>query len=136
MKRTLRVHRVVFAFLFAAVLGALPSGAAAQTCFGLAPTTGCKVNGGKPTLCVGTTAGDNINGTSGNDVIIGLGGDDMIKGMHGADVICGGDGNDELEGGPGNDRLDGGPGSDSLRGDGGRDTCTSGEIRMSSCEIR
>jgi hypothetical protein len=94
------------------------------TCYGLAPTI------------VGTGGSDTLRGTAGRDVIVGLAGNDVIEGGGGADVICGGDGNDELEGGPGNDRLDGGPGSDSLRGDGGRDTCTSGEIRMSSCEIR
>jgi hypothetical protein len=110
------------------------------TCGGLAPTI------------VGNGANNVINGTSGRDVIAGLGGADTIYGKGGDDVICGGDGpdtidggdghdwidgegsNDDLSGGKGNDTLGGGAGSDSLRGGNGTDTCTSGEVRMSSCE--
>jgi Ca2+-binding RTX toxin-like protein len=92
-------------------------------CLGLTPTI------------VGTGNPDTITGTSGRDIIVGLGGNDTISGGGGNDVICGNDGNDDLNGGNGNDSLDGGPGQDSIRGDSGRDFCTSGEIRMSSCEV-
>jgi hemolysin type calcium-binding protein len=102
---------------------------------------------------VGTASNDVIAGTTGRDVIVALGGADIVSGGGGADVICGGDGpdilkgdaggdwidggasSDDIYGGAGDDTLDGGLHNDSLRGDGGRDTCTSGEIRMSSCEI-
>ena len=111
------------------------------TCLGLAPTK------------VGTSGNDVINGTPGRDIIIGIGGHDTINGNDGDDVICGGDGgdtitagkgadlvdggagNDSIFGSDGNDTLDGGAQNDSIRGDGGSDTCTSGEVRMSSCEI-
>jgi hypothetical protein len=101
---------------------------------------------------VGTAANDVITGTSGRDVIVALSGADTVNGGGGDDVICGGDGGDTLRGddgndwinggaspddiygGAGDDNLDGGLHNDSLRGDGGRDTCTSGEVRMSSCE--
>jgi len=102
---------------------------------------------------VGTGVNDSITGTTGRDVIVALGGADTVNGGGGADVICGGDGPDILDGAGGNDQidggaspddirggtgddvLDGGPQNDSLRGGNGRDTCTSGEVRMSSCEI-
>ena len=58
----------------------------------------------------------------------------MIKGGAGADTVDGGGGNDDIYGGDVADTLDGGLGSDSIRGDGGADRCTSGEVRMSSCE--
>jgi Ca2+-binding RTX toxin-like protein len=111
-----------------------------------------KCNGLTPTR-VGTASNDVITGTSGRDVIVALGGADTVNGGGGADVICGGDGPDTLDGqggkdwidggaspddiygGAGDDTLDGGLHNDSLRGEGGRDTCTSGEIRMSSCEL-
>jgi hypothetical protein len=111
------------------------------TCRGLTPTR------------VGTAQNDVINGTSGRDVIVGLGGADTIKGLGGDDAICGGDGPDTIDGGDGNDWIDGGASpddlsggngddtldgglhNDSLRGGNGRDTCTSGEVRMSSCEL-
>ena len=111
------------------------------TCLGLTPTK------------VGTSGNDVINGTPGPDVIIGIGGHDTINGNDGDDVICGGEGgdtitagkgadlvdggagNDSIFGSDGNDTLDGGAQNDSIRGDGGADTCTSGEVRMSSCEI-
>jgi Ca2+-binding RTX toxin-like protein len=102
---------------------------------------------------VGTALNDAITGTAGRDVIVALGGADAVDGAGGADVICGGDGPDTIHGAAGNDWIDGGASSDdiyggagddnldgglhldSLRGENGRDTCTSGEIRMSSCEI-
>jgi RTX calcium-binding nonapeptide repeat (4 copies) len=102
---------------------------------------------------VGTAGNDVIAGTNGIDVIVALGGVDTVNGAGGADVICGGDGPDTLRGDAGNDWIDGGASPDdiyggagddfldgglqidSLRGDGGRDTCTSGEKRMSSCEV-
>ncbi len=111
------------------------------TCLGLTPTR------------VGTPANDVINATAGRDIIVALGGSDTINGNDGDDVICGGDGvdtinggngadavdggpgNDTINGGEGNDTLDGGAQNDSIRGDGGTDTCTSGEVRMSSCEV-
>jgi hypothetical protein len=117
-----------------------PYQVAIPSCGGLVPTI------------VGTGANNTINGTAGRDVIAGLGGLDTIYGKGGDDVICGGDGpdvidggdgndwidgeasNDDLNGGNGNDTLLGGAGSDSLRGGNGTDTCTSGEVRMSSCE--
>jgi hypothetical protein len=110
-------------------------------CRGLSPTR------------VGTPGNDVINGTPGRDIIVAVGGNDTIKGSDGDDVICGGDGADTIDGdngadaadggaGPdsifgsgGNDTLDGGAQNDSIRGDGGRDICTSGEERMSSCEV-
>jgi hypothetical protein len=118
-----------------------PYRVAIPTCSGLAPTI------------VGNGANNVINGTSGRDVIVGLGGADTIYGKGGDDVICGGDGpdvidggdghdwidgeasNDDLSGGNGNDVLGGGAGNDSLRGGNGTDTCTSGETRLSSCEL-
>jgi hypothetical protein len=93
------------------------------TCHGLVPTR------------VGTAFNDVIEGTSGSDVIVALGGADTVNGNGGDDVICGGDGPDTIDGGDGNDWLDGGAGNDSLRGGAGTDTCTSGEVRMSSCEL-
>jgi Ca2+-binding RTX toxin-like protein len=109
--------------------------------------------GGLTPTIVGTASNDVIDGTSGRDVIVGLGGADTINGKGGDDVICGGDGpdtidggdgndwidggasNDDLSGGNGDDTLGGGAGSDSLRGGNGTDSCTSGETRMSSCEL-
>jgi RTX calcium-binding nonapeptide repeat (4 copies) len=109
--------------------------------------------GGLTATLVGTAFNDSIVGTSGSDVIVALGGADTVKGGSGPDVICGGDGpdlldgqggndwidggasSDDIYGGAGNDTLDGGLHNDSLRGGNGQDSCTSGEIRMSSCEI-
>ncbi len=117
-----------------------PYNVVVPSCLGLTPTR------------VGTSANDVINGTAGRDVIVALGGHDTINGNDGDDVICGGDGGDTITGGngadvvdggggndsifgsDGNDTLDGGAQNDSIRGDGGTDTCTSGEVRMSSCE--
>jgi Ca2+-binding RTX toxin-like protein len=111
------------------------------TCRGLTPTR------------VGTALNDVISGTSGRDVIVGLGGADTVNGFGGDDVICGGDGPDKVDGGAGNDTIDGGAspddlsggagddtidggaGNDSIQGGNGRDRCTSGELRMSSCEL-
>ena len=118
-----------------------PYNVVVPTCLGLTPTR------------VGTPANDVINATAGRDVIVALGGSDTINGNDGDDVICGGDGvdtinggngadavdggpgNDTINGGDGNDSLDGGAQNDSIRGDGGTDTCTSGEVRMASCEV-
>jgi Ca2+-binding RTX toxin-like protein len=119
---------------------ACPYSVVLPSCHGLTPTR------------VGTAANDVITGTTGRDIIVALGGADTINGSGGADVICGGDGpdtingqsgydwiaggasSDDIYGGGGDDYLDGGLHNDSLRGDDGQDTCTSGEIRMSSCE--
>jgi hypothetical protein len=105
-----------------------------------------------PTI-VGTTGNDVITGTASRDVILALAGADKIDGKLGNDVICGGDGPDIIYGGSGKDDVDGGASDDeifgsagddylngglnydSLRGDAGKDTCTSGERRMSSCEV-
>ncbi len=89
--------------------------AQAQTCFGQAVTTGCKVNG---TIgdCIGTPGDDKIKGTSGADVIVGLGGIDRIKGRKGDDILCGGDGADKITGGNGIDLIDAGPGDDRVKG--------------------
>ena len=124
-----------------ATRGSCPYTVIIPTCRGLTATQ------------IGTASNDIINGTTGRDVIVALGGADTVDGGGGGDVICGGDGGDllrgqggsdwidggaspdDIYGGPGNDILDGGLHNDNLRGDGGRDTCTSGEIRMSSCEI-
>ena len=118
-----------------------PYNVVVPSCRGLTPTR------------VGTSANDVINGTAGRDIIVGLGGHDTINGNDGDDVICGGDGGDTITGGngadvvdggggddsilgsDGNDTLDGGAQNDSIRGEGGTDTCTSGEVRMSSCEV-
>jgi hypothetical protein len=109
------------------------------TCRGLTPTR------------IGTQANDVINGTNGRDVIVALGGADTVNGLAGDDVICGGDGMDTIDGGDGSDWVDGGAGADtieggsgddfldggadldSIRGGNGKDSCTSGELRMSSC---
>jgi hypothetical protein len=88
---------------------------------------------GLPATRVGTDNGEFINGTSGRDVIVALGGADTINGNGGDDVICGGGGADTIDGGDGDDWIDGGADLDSIRGGSGKDTCTSGEIRMSSC---
>ncbi len=108
---------------------------------------------GKVPTIVGTGGNDQITGTPGRDIIVGLGGNDTINGGGGGDIICAGDGsdvvygdagrdlifgdagNDDLNGGSGGDRLDGGAGDDSIRGDDGNDYCTSGEVRMSSCNV-
>ena len=114
----------------------------AATCRGLAATV------------VGTTGNNVITGTAGRDIIQALGGADTVDGLGGNDVICGGDGPDLVRGGPGADVIDGGASdddlnggggdddidgaagvNDSIRGDAGQDTCTSGERRMSSCEV-
>lgn len=114
----------------------------AATCRGLTATV------------VGTTGNNVITGTAGRDVIQALGRADTVDGLGGNDVICGGDGpdlvrggagadvidggasDDDLNGGDGNDDVDGAAGvNDSIRGDAGQDTCTSGERRMSSCEV-
>jgi Ca2+-binding RTX toxin-like protein len=58
-----------------------------------------------------------------------------VRGGDGNDWIDGGASSDDLNGGNGDDYLDGGLHNDSLRGDAGRDTCTSGEVRTSSCEL-
>ncbi|MFT4571508.1 MAG: hypothetical protein ACI91F_002399, partial [Candidatus Binatia bacterium] len=91
---------------------------AAEICFGLAPTDGCRVNG-VVGPCIGTFGKDRIRGTRGDDVIVALGGDDRVNGSRGNDRICGGDGNDRLRDGVGNDRLDGQAGDDTLNA--GRD---------------
>jgi Ca2+-binding RTX toxin-like protein len=88
----------------------------------------------KPTM-VGTPGSDVLIGTTKRDIIVAVGGSDTVRGNGGADVICGGDGDDSIEGGKGDDTLDGGAQTDSIRGDAGRDACTSGERRMSSCEL-
>jgi Ca2+-binding RTX toxin-like protein len=95
------------------------------TCRGLTPTR------------VGTALNDVINGTAGRDVIVICGGDgpDKVDGGAGNDVIDGEASPDDLNGGSGDDTIDGGLHLDSIRGDNGRDTCTSGEQRMSSCEV-
>jgi hypothetical protein len=87
-----------------------------------------------PTI-VGTAGTDVIKGTAKRDVIHGLTGNDTITAVGGNDIVCGGAGDDEINGGAGADVLDGGAGYDSIRGEAGKDTCTSGEKRMSSCEI-
>ena len=111
-----------------------------------------KCQGLTPTL-LGTGGNDVLTGTAGVDVIHGLGGADKIDGVGGADKICGGEGvdvvkggagadtvdaggaNDDVHGGAAGDTLNGGLGSDSIRGDDGADRCSSGEVRMSSCEV-
>ncbi len=110
-----------------------------------------KCQGKVPTI-LGTAGNDVITGTSGIDVVHSVSGADKIDGLGGADIICGGEGpdvikggagadtvdgggsNDDVNGGDANDILIGGLGSDSIRGDGGTDRCSSGEVRMSSCE--
>ena len=59
---------------------------------------------------------------------------DLIYGGDGKDRIYGEASPDDLNGDKGDDFLDGGLHNDSLRGGDGKDTCTSGEVRMSSCE--
>jgi microsomal dipeptidase-like Zn-dependent dipeptidase len=101
-----------------ALSAANPAAAAIETCFGMAPTFGCRVNG-KVGPCVGTQGRDRIRGTRGDDVIVALGGDDRVSGGRGNDIICGGEGNDRLRDGVGNDRIDGQAGDDDISG--GRD---------------
>ncbi|MCU1498665.1 MAG: putative cadherin domain/calx-beta domain protein [Acidimicrobiales bacterium] len=86
-------------------------------------------------VIVGLAGADTINGNGGNDLICGADGPDSINGGVGADVVDGGNQDDAIWGGEGNDDLNGGAGNDSIRGDGGSDRCTSGEARMSSCEV-
>ncbi len=93
-----------------------------------------KCQGKTPTI-VGTGGNDVIKGTAGADVVQALNGTDKVDGLGGNDTLCGGDGPDDVIGGAGADTLDGGAGLDSLRGDNGSDRCTSGEVRMSSCEV-
>lgn len=100
-----------------ALIPATPS-LATETCFGLAPTFGCRVNG-TVGPCIGTFGRDRIRGTRGDDVIIARGGDDRVNGGRGNDRICGGDGDDRIRDGVGNDRIDGQAGDDILRS--GRD---------------
>jgi Ca2+-binding RTX toxin-like protein len=111
-----------------------------------------KCQGMTPTL-LGTPGNDVITGTAGVDVVHALSGNDKVDGLGGADKICGGEGvdvikgsagadtvdggggNDDINGGAVGDTLTGGLGSDSIRGDAGADRCSSGEVRMSSCEV-
>jgi hypothetical protein len=110
-------------------------------CRGLSPTrvgtAGNDVINGTPERDIIAAVGgnDTINGNDGNDVICGGDGADTIDGGNGADVVDGGAGPDSIFGSAGHDTLDGGAQNDSIRGEGGRDTCTSGEVRMSSCEV-
>jgi Ca2+-binding RTX toxin-like protein len=92
----------------------------AQTCHGLAPTTGCIVNH-VVGPCIGTSANDRIDGTGGDDVIVGMAGNDRIDGESGNDVICGGPGDDRLLGDNGDDLVDGGGGNDLVSGRRGAD---------------
>ncbi len=111
-----------------------------------------KCDGMTPTL-LGTGGNDVITGTPGRDVIHALAGSDKVSGLGAGDTLCGGDGNDVIKGGGGRDTVDGGDGNDelfggastdtldggagldSIRGDDGADRCTSGELRMSSCDV-
>jgi YVTN family beta-propeller protein len=104
-------------------------------CQGMAPTTGCTVNGVANQSCLGTDGGDWIIGTQRADVIVGLGSNDTLQGGNGNDLVCGGAGNDLLHGDNGGDLLSGGAGDDDLWGmkgddvlDGGSssDHCTGG----------
>ena len=99
---------------------------AADPCANAEPTTGCRVNGVKNQLCMGTDDEDKIIGTNGDDVILGGAGNDRINGRKGNDLLCGGDGNDDLKGGKGNDQLQGGDGDDRLRGGGDSDSLFGG----------
>jgi len=99
--------------------------ASAQTCFGLAPTSGCRVNG-VVGPCIGTAGDDRIVGTNSHDVIVGLGGNDRISGRRGDDILCGGDGNDSIRARNGRDQIDGGAGDDRLRAAGGNDVVLGG----------
>ena len=109
--------RLVRATAMAIVLVAAPS-LAAENCFGVRPTDGCRVNG-KIGPCIGTWGDDRIRGTRGDDVIVALGGNDLVTGSRGNDIICGGQGDDRLRNTAGYNRIDGGPGNDDVRG--GRD---------------
>jgi hypothetical protein len=72
------VARSLLIGLALAILAIWASAPAVQaqqlSCFGMAPTSGCTVNGVRNVQCVGTEGRDTIRGTSGNDVIVGLGG--------------------------------------------------------------
>ena len=114
-------------------------------CQGMAPTTGCTVNGVANQVCLGSEAGDWIIGTQRADVIVGLGSNDTLQGGNNDDLICGGAGNDLLHGDNGNDLMSGGAGDDDLwgmkgndvlDGDSSFDHCTGGQGNdvTASCE--
>ncbi len=126
---TTATHRVESSSRRALVLAALLVGAFLTTpasaqddcsCFGLAPTQGCRVNG-EIGPCIGTDGRDRIRGTDGDDVIISLGGKDTIQAGAGNDTVCAGSGNDRVGGSHGDDRIEGGPGEDTLSGGRGND---------------
>ncbi|MGL6351170.1 MAG: type I secretion C-terminal target domain-containing protein, partial [Aeromonas sp.] len=88
-----------------------------------------------PTVILGNSVDNSLNGTAqdnvllgyeGNDTINGNGGNDRIEGGAGNDTLSGNDGNDVLLGGLGADILDGGIGDDILIGGLGSDTMTGG----------
>ncbi|HYC55725.1 MAG TPA: hypothetical protein VEL28_12400, partial [Candidatus Binatia bacterium] len=116
--------RLAQATAIATLLIATPS-IAAEHCFGVRPTEGCRVNG-KIGPCVGTWGKDRIRGTRGDDVIVALGGDDLVLGMRGNDIICGGSGDDRLRNAAGFNRFDGGPGNDYVRGGSDNDVMVGG----------
>ncbi|MGL4490324.1 MAG: calcium-binding protein [Rhizobiaceae bacterium] len=80
-----------------------------------------------PSVIIGTSKSDTLNGTSRNDVVIGLGGDDKLYGHGGDDFLIGWNGNDKLYGGSGNDVLWGAGGNDDLYGGTGNDRLYGGQ---------
>lgn len=99
-----------------ALAAAPPARAGSETCAGVAPTSGCTVNG-VVGPCVGTDGADRIEGTDGDDVIIAGGSDDVVRSGAGDDRICGDDGDDDLrKTGTGRVEIDGGAGRDRIRG--------------------
>jgi hypothetical protein len=89
---------------------------------------------GSDVICGGDGL-DRIEAGKGADSIAGDNGPDTLYGGGGKDNADGGASDDSLFGSSGDDTLRGGLNNDSIRGDDGSDTCSSGEIRMSSCEI-
>lgn len=88
-----------------------------------------------PSIAIGGTGIDTMNGGPGKDIFTGMagpdrlfgnGGPDTLVGGAGADRLAGGDGDDILLGGDDADDIDGGRGNDQINGEAGGDSLFGG----------
>lgn len=80
-----------------------------------------------PSLFVGSSLDNDVEGTDSADYLYGAGGADYFRGASGSDKLYGEDGDDYIEGGNDNDTIYGGSGEDQLLGDDGADAIYAGE---------